>query len=303
MRLGKLRALLAGVRVSSTLIYITILAVTIIAIVVIIWQYTLIETHSSVVEAICSIVSASITFTLVYITSRHMNESRKLRLKPLYSQLVNMLVLPLISTVDRNWKRKNIRESFIISYGLPRHKLRSETLIQVRGSELERAVLWDIFMRVCSDVTKVIAEHDDIIEQLREAKRRLREKLETNMEFRKMVKRTLEEHFTSYGLKSSPEGFIDKVIYSFIEGGELEFGYEHEYWEGHRSQLQEAIRRLRMKDKSIEELVMTIERLEEKLTGLPNKQEIVNRLRDLAKRYSEEYGITLQRPEWLLCVY
>jgi len=242
------------------------------------------------------------TAFLLWITFKHMGEARKLRLKPLYSQLVNMLILPLISTIDRGWKRENIRESFIERYGFSWSELSSKRLVQIRGSKLERIMLWDTFMRMCPDVTTVVIKHDNIIEQLREARQHLRKRLEANVRFCEIVKETIERHFASYDLEGRPESYVDNVIYSFVESSGLPFGYEREYWESHRDELQEAVRKLGTEDKDVEELVATVERLEKELDELPSKQEIIDRLRNLAKRYSEEYGITLQRPEWLLRV-
>lgn len=208
-----------------------------------------------------------------------MREARKQRLRSLYSQLVNILILPLIDIIDQS------------KDGL-------DGLRAIHGSVF--LILWDILAHEQPGISNVIVEHDDIIEQLEEARSNLINKLNSNREFREIVLRTLVEHFISYGLESCPESYIYDVICYLIRGGELRFGYNHEYCEKYENQLRETVKELGTREESIEELIMKIEHLERKLAELPEKQEVLNKLRSLAGEYIKEYGIISQQPEKVL---
>jgi len=231
---------------------------------------------------IAGVLHLTASLLLIYVTYKHMREARKQRLRSLYSQLVNMLILPLIDIIDQSWKRTNIKDG----------------LRAIHGSVF--LILWDILAHEQPGISNVIVEHDDIIEQLEEARSNLINKLNSNREFREIVLRTLVEHFISYGLESRPESYIYDVICYLIRGGELRFGYNHEYCEKYENQLRETVKELGTREESIEELIMKIEHLERKLAELPEKQEVLNKLRSLAGGYTKEYGIILQQPEKVL---
>ena len=250
------------------------------------------------------------TLFLLTVTWMHMRESRKLRLRPLYSQFINMLILPLIRAIDEYWKRKNIEWNFIKYHGLPSYRLRSygadkKTLTWIHSGELERMILWNMFKQECSDVANIITEHDRIIAQLEQTRRELKSRLGKHQKFRNMIMETLRKHLLSHDIgpeQRDLESYVRSIINCLVLERTVNAGIDHEreYWRAYGNNLRKAFESLKMEDRDIGKLAVILEDLRERLARLPDKSTIIASLNRLAQRYAKKYGVQLQRPEWLL---
>jgi len=244
------------------------------------------------------------TLFLLTATWMHVRESQKLRLRPLYSQFVNLLILPLIRAIDEYWKRENIQRIFIKYHGLPPYKI-GAYWERIHSAELERVILWNMFEQECPDVANIIIEHDEIITQLEQVRKELRNRLVGEQKLRDMVVKTLREHLLSHSIKPAQhilEGYLHDVIDCLILRRTNGVGIDHEreYWETYRDVLQETFEKLKMDNEKIGMLAKRFEDLKEKLTKLPDKSTIIMNLNRLVRKYAKKYGVQLQRPEWLL---